>query len=540
VFEYCYIFTIFSSTPNTGQRGGINLKCTIKKHNRSITRPVLRLATLITLLIIMTSSPVAAQECQSLSDNQDYRLVMQVIDGQLYKWLECSAENGLNICLLEPEYKMLDDSETEELLQASQKWLNNYNVTTQTGQQVQLEKLVDNRTALENNKSLAYPYNTIGIMMIDFGSDYIRGSGFLVGPYTVLTNAHNLYSSGMGGWHRSARFSPGQYETSWPESYRPFSTLQAVKSEVNQTFLRYESYDDRENLIRYDYAALFFEQPFEGINTFMPLQFNHIPSNVSVVGYPGYIRDKPSQGQWLAEGKILSHDTHCLFYDAITSGGSSGSPVFEYNREAGTYRVVAIHSFAYENQQISGGPHLNSLNAEQIESWLRWTPESPENQSVFIALDKTGLTLEVGAIEALIVSVTPSEYAATKLIWSSSNSAIASVDTNGLISAVKVGSAIITVKTADEKATATCTVTVKNQSGQIDQIGSAIKGDLNGDQIINIQDVIMAYQHILELRQLPGDLIILADVNDDGLVDVRDVSLIMRRTLGLISSFGYG
>ena len=519
------------------------MPCNVKKHLRLTTKPLIKLAALVILWLLFFSVPVAAREDQSLEEKQEYHLIMQIIDGKLYKWLELDADdnNSLNICLLEPENRILNRAETEALLHASQKWQNRFTLNSHSGQTVQLDNQVDNRIAIENSISLTYPYNTIGVLLIDFGSDFIRGSGFLVSPYTVLTNAHNLYSSNMGGWHQNARFSPGQCETTWPESFRPFSSLQAVKAEVNQTFLRYESYDDRENLIRYDYAALFFEQPFEGLNTYMPLQFDYIPSEVSVVGYPGYVRSKPSQGQWLAEGKILSHDSHCLFYDALTSGGSSGSPVFEYNNAAGTYRVVAIHSFAYENQQISGGPHLNSLNAKQIESWLRWTPESTGNQSeLMISLDKTALTLEIGAIEALIASVTPAEYSTAQLTWSSSNSTVATVDSVGLVTAINRGKAIITVKTGDEKATATCIVNVTSQSGQIERTGSEIKGDLNGDQIINIQDVIIAYQHVLELRQLPVNLIFQADVNSDSLVDVRDVSLIMQRALGLISSFGFG
>jgi V8-like Glu-specific endopeptidase len=498
----------------------------------------------LTLLLSAPASISGAQQNTDFKDsfNQKHpgQIVIQIIDNELYKWFEFidqNNENHLTVYLLEPESKLLDPAETRELLQASRKWEEQLNLTSLSTRQIELENLVDSRTAIENSKSIVYPYNTIGILMIDFASEYIRGTGFLISPYTVLTNAHNLYSSSLGGWHRTARFSPGQYETTWPESVRPFSTLQPVKFEVNQTFLRFESYNDRENLIRYDYAALFFDQPFNGINTFMPLQFDYIPATVAVVGYPGFIRGAPSQGQWLAEGIILSHDNHCLFYDAFTSGGSSGSPVFEYNVAAGTYRVIAIHSFAYENQQISGGPHLNSLNLELIESWLRWTPDLTNNPTVMLALDKTTMTLSVGGIEALVVSITPAEFSDTVLIWASSNSSVASVDSNGLVTAHQSGTAIISVKTADGSSTASCVVTVSNQSGSGEAISANTPGDLNGDRLINIQDVILAYQHVLQLKRLPNHFLPLADVNNDGLVDVRDVSLIMRYSLDLISNF---
>lgn len=490
------------------------------------------------LLAAVCNSPAQATGHYSNAASS-HRLIMQIIDGQFHKWLEYNepGSGALTVYLLEPEKKLLDPHEAEVLLEASRQWLEPYHFTslqTPPVQQALQGTITDNRTAVAGNLTLTHPYNTIGILVVDFAHDYTRSTGFLISPYTALTNAHNLYSTALGGWFKRVRFSPGQYETTWPESFRPFSTLEPVRTEVNQTFLRFESYNDRENLIRYDYAALFFDRPFEGITTFMPLQFNHIPTLVSVVGYPGFIRGAPSQGQWLTEGTVLSHDTHCLFYSALTSGGSSGSPVFEYNREAGSYRVVAIHSFAFENQLISGGPHLNNLNREQIESWLRWKPAGQTDPAVRLTLDKYQLTLNTGAFEALVASIHPPEAAGMPLTWSSSNIAVATVDANGLVTARGSGSAVITVQTADGSAVARCAVTVSTSPGTAVPVDSAtMRGDLNGDRLINIQDVIIAYQHVLQIRILPANLSANADANRDGLVDVRDVSLMMQHTLGL-------
>ncbi len=505
-------------------------------------------AALLTLFNLPSASDINQPELSGpVSEHSSYAgtpcLVLQIIDNKLYKWVEYESDlnsRQISVMLLEPEYRTLSDPEIMQLFEASRKWEEQQrpHLTGLSANRLVINNLTDNRSALDNSLSTTYPYNTIGMLTVEYGAQTIRGTGFLVSPYTVLTNAHNLYASALGGWHKSARFSPGQYETIWPENRQPFSTRQPAKAEVSQTFLRYESHNDRENLIRYDYGALFFSQPFSGITTFMPLQFNSMPASISVTGYPGFVRGLPSQGQWLAEGKVLYQDENCLFYDALTSGGSSGSPVYTYSPSADTYRVVAIHSFAYENKPVSGGPHLNSTNSVQIENWLRWTPDKPGNTAtVSLILDKTSLTLDVGAIEMLLVSIMPAELPTIPLTWSSSNNAVATVSAGGLVSANSYGKAVITVRATDGSATATCTVTVQGTAESNAPKNTTTPGDLNSDWLVNIQDVTVVQKHALGLKLLPANLIDMADVSRDGLVDVRDVNLIMRYALGLISNF---
>ena len=82
------------------------------------------------------------------------------------------------------------------------------------------------------------------------------------------------------------------------------------------------------------------------------------------------------------------------------------------------------------------------------------TPEEPTVNSV--TLDKTKLTLAVGAEEMLKATVDP---AGTAVAWASSDNAVAIVTGGGMVSAVAEGTAVITA-TAGEK-TAECVVTVE-------------------------------------------------------------------------------
>jgi uncharacterized protein YjdB len=75
-----------------------------------------------------------------------------------------------------------------------------------------------------------------------------------------------------------------------------------------------------------------------------------------------------------------------------------------------------------------------------------------------IALDKSSLRINVGDSETLVATVKPDNATDKGVTWSSSDSAIATVDDTGKVTAVKEGSATITAK-AGEK-TAECKVTV--------------------------------------------------------------------------------
>lgn len=97
------------------------------------------------------------------------------------------------------------------------------------------------------------------------------------------------------------------------------------------------------------------------------------------------------------------------------------------------------------------------------------TVEAVKVSNVFLA-EKT-LELSAGCVETLYVTFDPRNATNKKLAWSSSEPAIAYVNTEGLVSAISPGQAIITVKTLDGGYTDSCRVTVREMEA-ID-LGSA-------------------------------------------------------------------
>ena len=88
-----------------------------------------------------------------------------------------------------------------------------------------------------------------------------------------------------------------------------------------------------------------------------------------------------------------------------------------------------------------------------------------------VSLNKSATTLTEGESETLTATITPSNATGDKTVkWSSSNEAVAAVDSNGKVTAKKAGTAVITVTSSNGKS-ASCTVTVKQKEIAITGIG---------------------------------------------------------------------
>ena len=98
-----------------------------------------------------------------------------------------------------------------------------------------------------------------------------------------------------------------------------------------------------------------------------------------------------------------------------------------------------------------------------------------------VSLDKDSLNLTAGGSDTLIATVLPANATNQTVTWTSDNTAVATVDANGNVSAVAAGTANITA-TADGKSdSCTVTVTAKTYSLSVDpstlNFGSITEGD---------------------------------------------------------------
>lgn len=87
-----------------------------------------------------------------------------------------------------------------------------------------------------------------------------------------------------------------------------------------------------------------------------------------------------------------------------------------------------------------------------------------------VSINKSSLTLQVGAEESLVAEVLPSNASNKTVNWTSSDTNVATVDAvSGIVTAVSVGTATITVTATDGSGvTGTCVVTVVTEASVVD------------------------------------------------------------------------
>jgi uncharacterized protein YjdB len=77
-----------------------------------------------------------------------------------------------------------------------------------------------------------------------------------------------------------------------------------------------------------------------------------------------------------------------------------------------------------------------------------------------VSLDKSSISIGRQVTKQLTATITPANATNKNVAWSSSNTAVATVSTTGLITGIGVGTAVITATTSDGAKTAMCTVAV--------------------------------------------------------------------------------
>ena len=107
--------------------------------------------------------------------------------------------------------------------------------------------------------------------------------------------------------------------------------------------------------------------------------------------------------------------------------------------------------------------------------------EEPKEETVKvtgISLDKASLTLTEGGSGKFTATVNPSNATNKNVEWTSSNTAVATVDQNGNVKAVSAGTATITVTTKDGSFKAQATVTVNEKPASYTITFTEIKQEL--------------------------------------------------------------
>ncbi|NLZ28763.1 MAG: hypothetical protein GX887_07350 [Firmicutes bacterium] len=364
------------------------------------------------------------------------REIMQIIDNVFHRWYEYDLDGERLIFLEEPCRKILDKKEIQELYNKSRQWMNgteNYDMYMMAEKSNQYEldgkripspekhvlpvefkpKYGDSATSISNighknismpenkkpvtdlietsnvigeddrlrvEETTVCPFNTVGYIESTYMEEdlYSRGTAFLVSPYIALTCAHNVYDSDYK-WADIVDFAPGQYQLNeggyiyWPYGYKSTTCFEICAGFVDYgNDLILGSY--------FDFGALFFGEPFTGIDTFVPVVFNCNPEWVFVVGYPAVVQNEnDSYSMWISYGNVLdySDSNQCVCFDADVTPGNSGGPVWTYDEVSDSLKVVSIAASGIYDQSgplYNRGPAFNDYNRDLIMGWVNWHP----------------------------------------------------------------------------------------------------------------------------------------------------------------------
>lgn len=142
-----------------------------------------------------------------------------------------------------------------------------------------------------------------------------------------------------------------------------------------------------------------------------------------------------------------------------------------------------------------------------------------------ITLDKTEASIEVGATITLAATVTPDNATDKTVTWTSSDSTVASVDANGVVTGISASETPVTITATAGEKSATCSVTVSAPSTE-----EGTPGDVNGDGKVSVRDALLICQKSVGQSVEINESV--ADVNGDGKVSVRDALLICQKSVG--------
>lgn len=232
----------------------------------------------------------------------------------------------------------------------------------------------EERVASDCHWSSQYPFNTIGTLTWPLNNGWISvGTGFLVSPFCGLTNGHCLFDRDTGRYIAAEQtFMPGACLNDGVR--RSEFGRQVIAGKQTNAKYADPDYTPSQGV---DYGCFWIACPFEEITTFMPLCFGYESTWAHMAGYPTNSIPDPSKvwSQWIAFGDVNQHHDRWVEYDARSTGGASGSPVWNWRADDALVEVFAINSAHFEDDQCGGiGPRLVWQNENLIRTWMQWRP----------------------------------------------------------------------------------------------------------------------------------------------------------------------
>ena len=151
----------------------------------------------------------------------------------------------------------------------------------------------------------------------------------------------------------------------------------------------------------------------------------------------------------------------------------TGSATLTAQSEQDSYAIYTANGFTYPGHTVTASTTFDGSSSEPYNpaklSTYKYVKVEPTTGVVVtgVILSKDNLSMKIGQSETLTKNLLTTDNSAATVqdvTWISDNPSIATVDEDGKVTAISVGTATITVLTKDGGYTDTCTVTVSNSS----------------------------------------------------------------------------
>ena len=178
---------------------------------------------------------------------------------------------------------------------------------------------------------------------------------------------------------------------------------------------------------------------------------------------------------------IIINDTRYVVSYKLHIIDPSGKETIIDNKCNPVYTFTGLKTGIYTIYAEIKSP-VSTYIGSKTEKCVKITVTNPTVAVTSVSLNKTSLSLVKGNSTTLTATINPSNASNKTLTWTTSNSSVATVDSNGKVTAKGAGTATITVKTNNGK-TATCKVTVINPTVAVTSVSlnktslSLVKGN---------------------------------------------------------------
>lgn len=225
----------------------------------------------------------------------------------------------------------------------------------------------DDRSPVGRNNMTTYPWATIGRTWTKWADGTeASGTAAVIGPRTLLTAGHIVYSADHGGWASQVYFSPGQdgerlqddfWDTNFKRSdYQIYGESRATSLTTYPGWINSGDWN-------FDIGYVTLDRDIGDFTGWMGWGYNNDNNYfqnrlLNTAGYPGDLTPQNYDMYWTS-GNIQTVNANNLQSQIDTFPGQSGSPLWNYSSADGSRVIYATNSSQWADN--NGNPIFNQF-----------------------------------------------------------------------------------------------------------------------------------------------------------------------------------